>query len=101
MSNLVPLVKIKLDKVRHLRLDLNAMVAYEHASGKSITAFGANPSGEQILHLLWACLLHEDKELTVDAVGAMVHAGNLAEVSDALIKTFGVARPSGEGNPKN
>ena len=95
MSNLVPLVKIKLDKVRHLRLDLNAMVAYEQASGESISTVGLNPSIEQIRCLLWACLLHEDKELTPEAVGAMVHAGNFVEIAETLTKTFEVVKPEG------
>jgi len=99
MPSVVPLVKIKLDKVRHLRLDLNAMVAYEHSSGKSIAEFRDNPSAESIRCLLWACLLHEDKELTTEAVGAMVHGGNITEISGALNKALEVAQP--ESDPKN
>lgn len=99
MPSIVPLVKIKLDKVRHLRLDLNAMVAYERASGESISLLGANMSMAQIRILLWACLLHEDEDLTLADVGGMVYAGNLAEVSEAVAKTANVAQPTAEGDP--
>ena len=99
MPSVVPLIKVKLDKVRHLRLDLNAMVAYERVSGKNIGNFSDNASAETILYLLWACLLHEDKELTTEAVGAMVHGGNIGEISEALTKALEVAQP--ESDPKN
>lgn len=101
MSNLVPSVKIKLDKVRHLRFDLNAMVSCERASGKSLKAFEENLPMEQLLYLLWACLLHEDKELTLDYVGAMVHPGNMDEVTDAINKAYDASQPEVKDDPKN
>lgn len=101
MSNIVPTVEVELDKVRHLRCDLNAMVAYERASGRSMAAVGTEPSMGDILTLLWACLLHEDKELTIEAVGTMVHAGNLAEVSDKLAQVLQASVPEGDSQPKN
>ena len=101
MSNIVPVVEVELDKTRHLRCDLNAMVAYERASSRKMEAMGGNPSMEDVLILLWACLIHEDKELTIETVGTMVHAGNLAEVSDKLAQTAQASMPAGDSQPKN
>jgi len=100
MPSVVPLIKLKLDKVRHLRLDLNAMVAYERVSGKKIESFGLDSSMEEVLYLLWACLLHEDKELTVEEVGSTVHAGNLKEIDASLSQAFRVAMPEETDSPK-
>ena len=101
MSNIVPVVEVELDRVRHLRCDLNAMVAYERASGRRMETMGGNPSMEDVLILLWACLIHEDRELTVEAVGGMVHAGNLAEVSDKLAGLARASVPEGTSTSKN
>lgn len=85
MPKLVPSVKVTLDKERCLRLDLNAMVSYEQASGESITTFGGEkPTALQIRALLWASLLHDDGDLRIEDVGAMVHAANLSEIATAL-----------------
>ena len=101
MPSVVPLIKVKLDKVRHLRLDLNAMVAYERVSGKKIESFGPDSSMEEVLYLLWACLLHENKDLAVEEVGSIVHAGNIGEVADSLAQAFRVAMPEVTDSPKN
>ncbi len=97
----VPIVKLQLDKARHLRLDLNAMVEFEEETGFHISE--ANTGKMSILRaLLWACLLHEDADLSVEQVGAMIHAGNMAEVGAAVGKAMSAAAPVPDPDaPKN
>lgn len=40
-----------------------------------------NP-GTYLRALLWACLRHEDKTLTLEQVGEFMHPGNLAEIRE-------------------
>lgn len=68
-----PLVPIQLDKPRHLKLSLNAMIKFQEETGKSLKdGTLEDVTLEDLRALLWACLLHEDKTLTLDEVGEMV-----------------------------
>lgn len=88
-----PKTKILLDKERTLLLDLNAMVEFEDATGKSLlSATSMSKMGmKEIRALLWACLIHEDEKLTLKQVGAMVHSSNLEEISASIEQTFSSA----------
>ncbi|AMU86679.1 hypothetical protein [Dehalococcoides mccartyi] len=96
MPDIVKNIPITLDKVRNLRLDLNAMVLFEEATGKSVFKIGADMSARDIRALLWACLRHEDKNLTVEAVGQMVTPENIPDLSAQLIEAFNTAMPEPE-----
>lgn len=94
-----PGVKISLDKERTLKLDLNAMVAFEEVTGKSLmkgTFKSKDMTPRDLRVMLWACLLHEDEELTEKQVGSWVTVGNLMEVTGKLNEAFEVAMPEGE-----
>lgn len=98
-----PRITIQLDKERHLFLDLNAMVAFEEVTGKNLLQ-GIAPealSVKDFRALLWACLIHEDKELTLDDVGTMIHSGNMSELVSKLAQAWDVAmpEPTGESDP--
>ncbi|MCL5290561.1 MAG: hypothetical protein M1489_05990 [Firmicutes bacterium] len=96
----IPAVKLNLDKERNLLLDLNAMVTFEQETGKSLME-GADLSKMGMIEfraLLWACLIHEDESLTLKNVGAMVHPGNMEEVSNAIAKAFEAATPEPDGD---
>ncbi|MEW5921562.1 MAG: GTA-gp10 family protein [Bacillota bacterium] len=97
-----PKTKIILDKERNLLLDLNAMVAFEEETGSSLlSATSMSRMGmKEIRALLWACLIHEDESLTVKQVGAMVHAGNLDEITKSIEKAFAVAMPEPQREEK-
>ncbi|MFA5439638.1 hypothetical protein [Dehalococcoides sp.] len=97
MPDIVKNIPITLDKVRNLRLDLNAMVAFEEATGKSVFKIGADMSARDIRALLWACLRHEDKGLTLEAVGQMVTSQNIPELNARLVEAFNAAMPEAEG----
>lgn len=95
------LVEITLDKVRHLKLDLNAMAEFEEATGKSLMdgKFGKNMTPKDLRAMLWACLLHEDEKVTLKQVGSWVSVSNLLEVSGKLNEAFEVAMPEEKKQP--
>lgn len=91
-------MKILLDKERNLRFDFNAMRAYERLTGhnmlsKSILNILKDINVDGATTLLWAALVHEDKDLTVDAVGAMLTLGDADRVFGALAQALGAAMP--------
>ena len=92
-----PGVKITLDKVRTLKLDLNAMSSFTEATGKRLeTLQGDNMSPGDLRAMLWACLLHEDDSLTEKQVGSWVTVSNMMEVVGKLNEAFEVAMPESE-----
>lgn len=95
-----PGVKITLDKERTLKLDLNAMAAFEEATGKSLmdgSFQSSNMSIRDVRAMLWACLIHEDDALTEKQVGSWVNMSNMLEVASKLNEAFEVAVPEGKG----
>lgn len=96
-----PAMPIMLDKERHLLLDLNAMVAFQEETGKNLfdasvtkalkTSFGP----KELRVLLWACLLHEDENLTLKQVGSWLHIGNMDGIADKLMLAWSAAMPEG------
>lgn len=93
-----PIIPIMLDKERHLLLNLNAMVDFEEATGKNMLQQKTldDLSAKDLRALLWGCLKHEDKELTIEQVGGMIHAGNMEEISASLTKAWELASPKVE-----
>jgi len=80
------LVTIKLDKERHLRLAVKGMVEFQKITGINLLK-EFNPgefSLEETVALVFACLIHEDRELTYDDVLCMIDISNLATVMDAV-----------------
>jgi len=99
MSKVKPAIPILLDKERHLLLDLNAMVAFEEATGESLFK-GIDPEhmgAKELRALLWACLLHEDEKLTLKQVGSWINTGNMAEIAQHINDAFQAAMPEAEG----
>ena len=89
-------VQIQLDKVRSLRFDLNAMAAYEDVTGKSAFAIGDDINAKSIRALLWACLIHEDYKLKIEDVGAMIHTGNMQEITTRINELVKTSTDTGE-----
>lgn len=99
--SLVPTATIDLDRERTMRLDLNALSDYERVTGKSIMSggFALEKMGvPDIRALLWACLVQEDESLTERQVGAMLHVGNLTEVTRAITALVRGAMPEEEAS---
>lgn len=91
-------IKVKLDKERTLRFDMNAQVLFEDATGEN-TLDGAfwkkTMTAKTTRALIWACLVHEDKTLTLEQVGAFLTPKNSARVSVALNKALVASMPKG------
>lgn len=80
-------VKITLDKERNIYFDLNALVRLEEL-GVDVATLGNGVKMSQIRAILFAGLMHEDKELTLEEVGALVTMENMSEVSEAIGKAM-------------
>ncbi len=93
------LVSITLDKERHLRLTLKGMLEFEKVTGKNLLkGFKFKDlSLTDVAALIWACLIHEDRELTYDDVLCMVDFRNMQEVSDAVVACINQSFPESEG----
>ena len=80
------MVTVKLDRERHLRLTLRGMMSYEEVMGKSLlTGFDLKAmSLKEVSGFIWACLIHEDRELTYEAFVDMVDLSNLSGLIDAV-----------------
>ena len=94
-------VPITLDKPRHIRFDLNALVEIEEAYGSMDNAFAAMKSGSMkaVRTMLWAGLIHEDEELTLRDAGRMVTPLNVNDLSDALSEALSGSLPEDEDTP--
>lgn len=89
-------IPIQLDRMRHLRFDLNAMAAYEDETGKSAFSIGDNINAKSIRALLWASLIHEDETLTIKQVGNMIHPGNMTEITTKINQIVSTSTDTGE-----
>lgn len=99
---MVPMVKIDVDKPRNLRYDLNAMCEVERLTDKPFSQL--DNSMMTIRIVLWAGLVHEDPDLTLQDVGGFIHRGNLPDINSALARALRAAIPTDEVDadaPKN
>jgi hypothetical protein len=101
MTNHSTKIIINLDKPREMVFDLNAMAAYEDATGKSAFAISENINAGSIRALLWATLMHEDDTLTIKDVGKMIHPGNMQEISEKIAKLIQVSTETSETTKGN
>ena len=77
-----PEAKIALDRERTLRCDMHAMRLFKNATGISLLRgeLQDNVAEDNVAELVWAFLVHEDAELTIDAVAKLLHPGNLVDI---------------------
>ena len=90
MSNVYRgLVEIELDKTRQIRFTLNALAELEDKLGVSLSELeGLNMGVKQIRTFLWAGLLHEEPELSEQAVGNMVDFDNIEYINEKINEAF-------------
>lgn len=102
-SPLAPRVEIELDQPRHLVFDFNAIRTMEKETGRNMLKPNAwaDLSASDIVVFIWACLKHEDPQLTIDQVGAMIHSGNMAYVLERVTAITGQSVPKGDGATGN
>jgi len=88
-------VPVLLDKERHLKYDLNAFARLEDLYGSITAVFDALQSGSAraVRDLLWAGLVHEDKELKPEDVGAWVGFAGIKELTELIMEATQIALP--------
>lgn len=92
-------VAIELDRERHMVFDLDAFCIYQEITSRN--PFVSPPiSPVEIRALLYSALKWEDADLTVEAVGKMVHVGNLRSVSEKVGAALAAAMPQPGDLPK-
>ncbi|MCM3639696.1 hypothetical protein M4D68_00865 [Priestia aryabhattai] len=85
-------VDITLDKERKMAFPLMSLVRLKKEFGielKDLQDKEKSQDVETILAIIWAGLIHEDRELTYEDVGYMVDVSQLSEVSEKLTEVFG------------
>lgn len=89
---------IFLDKLRHLKFDLNSFCLLEEKFGDIEAALLALEKGKMkaIRIILQIGLAHEDPDLTEEDVGKLVNIDNLDMVGIALLKALGEGVEQGE-----
>lgn len=96
-------VPIKLDRLRHLKIDFNALATIEKAGGRSIiTPESWQQMGiKDVRTMLRASLQHEDPALTDQQVGRLIHTGNMKTVVEKMGEAWKLAfnGPEGQGLP--
>jgi hypothetical protein len=94
MNKTAKYIDIELDKPRRLLFDLNAMAAYEKETGDNFLDLPKKAVSATLLRVvLWAGLIHEDKALTIDQVGAMLDPENMVSVQEKIVKAVSVNSP--------
>ena len=94
-----PTVEIELDRLRHLKIDFNAIALAEKETGKNLlnNSVWKDLSAGDIRAFLWAALKWEDQGLTLEDVGAMIHPGNVDKIAKSIEKAWIAASPKGGG----
>lgn len=102
MADLKRAVTIDLDKPRHLRYDLNALVAIEERLGVGIDKLAdLDLKTKTTLVMLWGGLLHESPDLAEKEVGALVDMDNLPYIQEKIAEAVaGAGIPGNAAGPK-
>ena len=94
MNQVKPFVKVTLDKERNLKLDMNAMIAFEEATGKSWLKGDVNPDKlklKEYCTLIWSMLLTDDPALTLKQLIAMTDIMTLKRLSPFINQAVCIA----------
>ena len=93
-------VSIELDKSRKLKYTTNALAELEDVLDAPLTQLGENMAGiKTIRALVWAGLLHESPDLTINQAGDLLDYANLNDVSEKVKEALELA--FGEKSKKN
>lgn len=93
-------IPLTLDRKRYLLLDFNALALIEEETGKSTLdpEFWNNfpKSAKDIRLFMWAALKRDDPDLTIEAVGNLIHPGVMEDINAALTLTMMESMPEAE-----
>lgn len=94
-------VTVKLDKQRKLKYTFNAFCELEEALGRPLASFQSNEFKMKDLRaLVWAGLLHETPELTLEEAGDLIdQAESIEEVANAVSAAIEAALGKKKGEP--
>lgn len=84
-------VTVTLDKERNLAFPLMSLVRLKKEYGLSLQDLSDQEKAqdiENIVKVIWAGLIHEDRELTVDDVGYMIDIAELPALSEKISLMF-------------
>ncbi|MGG4390487.1 hypothetical protein ABEU97_20345 [Priestia megaterium] len=84
-------VEITLDKVRKLAFPLMSLIRLKKEHGIELKDLQDKEKAqdiETILTIIWAGLIHEDKELSLEDLGYMIDITELPEISEKLTSIF-------------
>jgi len=92
------MVKIKLDKERHLKMTIRGMLLFEEKTGNTLfKGFNVSKmSFKDVITLMWCCLIHEDKELTYEDFVDMVEMSRIKELTDKCMACISESLAKGE-----
>lgn len=83
--------KIKLDKVRTMKYPVYSLVRLQEEQGVRISDLQDGDKAQDmrvILSLIWAGLIHEDPDLTVEHVGNNMDIADLPEIAKSMGEIF-------------
>lgn len=95
----VPTVEIRLDKTRQLGFTMGAMKRIRDVAGTlELPIVDGKIPLDKALELMpvyiWACLDAQDRdEVSVEQLLEFLHPGNMAEISDAIVRLFKRSNP--------
>jgi len=90
---------LELDKKRAYDINLNALINFEEATGKSLMKMKAGDefSLKDIRALLWAGL-NEFEEISLEEAGSLVNIHNIEKVSKKIMEVYENAIPEAKGS---
>jgi len=97
-------VPIMLDKQRNLKFGFGAMIALEELTDKTFFEIIQelqnleNIKITKIRDIMWAALIHEDKELTLDQTTDILDQGQCMDLIGKLMEAVELAVGGNEGN---
>lgn len=89
MAKTKKMVKVELDKERNLYFNLNSLEIIEELTGKTLDKLAEGMTISMLKAVVYAGLIHEDKSLTLEAVGDMIGFDDIAILSEAIGQAFG------------
>jgi hypothetical protein len=92
-SKTIAVVSIELDKPRQLKYTNGALRKFQEKTGKAALKMKPEEFNEYLSEILWAGLLHEDKDITVDQVDEMIGPSNMYYVIGKVTEAWGMSMP--------
>jgi len=78
---------VNLDKKRHLKLTIRGITEFNQITGTDIlTSEIQDFTPREMMVLIWACLMWEDKELRVDSIPQLIEKIDATELVNLLLE---------------